>query len=330
MNTKLPILQSVSDSRARAYRRCPRLEFYQYEQGLIPVPKPEDPRYFGKAFHAAQEVWWRAEHKRRWQAVRDWLELPLIDGKPAVIDPYTRAHLSSLMLGYTARWEAEGFEVLAIEKGFELPLINPHTGHASKTWKLKGFIDAIVRTASGVWVVEHKTTAEDIGPGSDYWRHLRIDSQCSTYIDAAASVGFDVKGVIYDVTKKSALRPYKATPVESRKYTKDGVLYAKQHATDEPPDEYASRILTGIQEDPNKHFQRCEVVRLEGEVEEAQSDLWMTALALRESQRSGRFPRNPDGCFKFRSACDYFDVCTHAASINDPTLFVRRESRATE
>lgn len=72
---------------------------------------------------------------------------------------------------------------------------------------------------AGDWVVEHKTAAADIGPGSTYWRKLTLDSQCSNYMVGSRELGMDPKGVIYDVTRKIGLQPKKATPVEERKYT---------------------------------------------------------------------------------------------------------------
>lgn len=68
--------------------------------------------------------------------------------------------------------------------------------------------------------VEHKSSSQDIGPGSDYWKSLLLDSQVSTYQTGVRSFGYEPIGTLYDVTKKVNLRPYTATPVEERKYTK--------------------------------------------------------------------------------------------------------------
>jgi hypothetical protein len=40
-----------------------------------------------------------------------------------------------------------------------------------------------------VLVVEHKTSSEDVTPGSFYWSRLRMDGQVSVYFDGARALG---------------------------------------------------------------------------------------------------------------------------------------------
>jgi hypothetical protein len=317
-------LQSMSVSRARTFRRCPRLEQFEYELGYKPCAK-DGPKPFGSAWHCIQEIWWAAPLELRWPMVSGWFAKPQDNkGRPIDLDPFVKAHLSALARGYHARWIGEAVETVGVERKFSLPLINPATGAASKTFVLNGRLDILAKWRGKLWAYEHKSTSDDIGPGTPYWARLRLDSQSSTYIEASQLTGFDVEGVIYDVVRKTGLKPLKATPSESRKYTKEGLLYAKQRERDETPDEYEARILADIAENPNRYFARCDVPKLEGELEEARADLWQTAVALREAQRSGRFPRNPDACFQYHVACDFFGVCTHSESLEDPSLFSKR------
>jgi hypothetical protein len=193
-----------------------------------------------------------------------------------------------LLIAYDLRWSVEGaerYDVLAVEAEFTAPLINPSTGHGSKTYLLGGKIDAIVRDQAGhVLLLEHKTSSEDLGPGSNYWLRLRIDSQVSVYYAGGKALGYDVEGVLYDVLAKPQLRPLKATPLESQKKTKDGKLYANQRELDETPDEYELRVLKHIAENPDRYFHRGMVVRLEQEAREAAFDTWQTARLLREAE----------------------------------------------
>jgi hypothetical protein len=69
-------------------------------------------------------------------------------------------------------------------------LINPATGRASQTRQLGGKLDVLVRDQdSRALIIEHKTSSEDLGPGSDYWRRLRMDPQISTYFVGARALG---------------------------------------------------------------------------------------------------------------------------------------------
>jgi hypothetical protein len=247
------------------------------------------------------------------------------------IDPYELARAEAMLVGYDARWGDDQYETLAVEAEFFTALVNPETGSASRTWRLGGKIDAIVRDAAGrVLIVEHKTATGEIGPGSEYWKRLRLDGQVSIYYEGARSLGFDVEACLYDVLGKPAQRPYKATPLEARKFTKDGRLYATQREADETPEEYRTRVLNAIAEDPAGYFQRGEVVRLEAEMAEALHDVWQIAKQIREAELAKRFPRNPDACVRWNRTCDFFGVCSGEASLEDAGAFRRVGDAHTE
>lgn len=160
-------------------------------------------------------------------------------------------------------------------------------------------------------IITHNTSGSDITPGSAYWQRLRIDSQISVYHDGAASLGHNLAGMIYDVIKRPTQKPYKATPVEDRKITKEGRLYKGQREHDEEPVEYALRIALAISAEPTAWFQRATVVRIGDEMLEARRDTWRQAQALALDYR------NPDACFKFADPCEYFALCSGSAGEGD-------------
>jgi hypothetical protein len=245
------------------------------------------------------------------------------------IDPYELARAEAMIVGYDCRWGSEQFETLAVEAEFFTSLVNPETGSASRTWRLGGKIDAIVRDEQGrVLIVEHKTATGEIGAGSEYWKRLRLDGQVSIYYEGARSLGYDVEACLYDVLGKPAQRPYKATPLEARKFTKDGRLYATQRDRDETPEEYRDRVLNAIAEDPAGYFQRGEVVRLEAEMADALHDVWSIAKQIREAELAKRFPRNPDACVRWGRTCEFFPVCSGETSIDGPAF--RRSAAHSE
>lgn len=240
-----------------------------------------------------------------------------------MIDPYELAKAQALLTGYHLRWAAEVIEVLGVEVEFRTPLVNPETNHPSKTYALGGKIDAVARLADGrLAIVEHKTSSEDIAPGSDYWKRLRLDGQVSVYFDGARALGHDVEVCLYDVIGKPGQKPLKATPEESRKYVaKTGLLYANQRASDETPAEYKARIMESIAEDPTGYYARGEVVRLETDMDDARADVWQQAATIRESARTGKAPRNPDSCMRYNRMCSFWPVCTREASLDNPAQY---------
>jgi hypothetical protein len=187
-----------------------------------------------------------------------------------------------------------------------------------------------------IYVMERKSSGEDITPGSLYWTRLLMDVQISMYLDLAKSLGMHADGVLYDVLYKPKLRPLMATPVEQRKYTQPTKkeptprLYSNQRDRDETPEEYGERVAKSIAEAPDAHYQRRTIVRLERERLEAQCDVWQTANAIREARRLKMFPRNPDSCMQWSRKCDYFDACAGLATIDDPLLFKRLDRKHEE
>jgi len=261
-------------------------------------------------------------------------------------DPLDRARATALLTGYHARWDEEPLEVLGVELEFRAPLVNPATGASSKTFEVGGKIDAIARhlPSGRVMLVEHKTSSEDVGPGSDYWRRLRLDAQISTYFHGARSLGFDVQGCIYDVVSKPGMRPTQVPILDEdgtkvvldqagqRVRTKDGKKWRETgdaaagyvlQARPETPEELEARILAAIVREPDAWFARGEVMRLEDDERDAAADTWATARAMADAGRLQRYPRNPEACVRWGSNCAYFDLCSGVASLEDTSRFRR-------
>ena len=317
-------LPVITNSELRTFRRCAREHHLRYRLRRRPI-RDADTLRFGTLLHAALEAWWRAPA---------FPESRLVAGIKAIedharatdVDPYDRVDAEELMLGYTARWGDAVPAVIGVEAQFEAPLVNPVSGAPSKTYRLGGKLDVLF--AYGF--MEHKTTSEDIGLGGDYWRRISaLDSQVSMYTVGARALGVDGP-CTYDVIRKVALRPKRATPVESRKYTKDGKLYATQREHDETPDEYRVRVREHIAENPERYYSRGEIVRLEHDEAEHAADVWQTARAMRDAELAERFPRNPDACLRFGRECEYLAVCSGQASIDDDSRFRTAETAHEE
>lgn len=311
-------MQLLTESRSQLARRCLREERLRYVDGIVPSMIEEALR-FGSLWHHGQEAWWGKT------------QLPLIAAKQAMqdhatpeTDAYELARAEAMMEGYDARWSGEQYEVLGVEVEFRAPLINPETGARSRTFEQGGKVDVIVRDTQGrTLIIEHKSSGEDIGPGSSFWARLRMGGQSAGYIRGAESLGHAIEGVLYDVARKPDLRPYKATPVEERKYTKatktePSRLYANQREADETVDEYRDRVRAAIAADPDRYYQRGLVVRLEAQLAEADGERWQLAQTLREAHRLGLAPRNTDACQRYGKTCAYFPLCAGEASADDP------------
>lgn len=157
-----------------------------------------------------------------------------------------------------------------------------------------------------IYILENKTSGEDIGIGSPYWDRLTLDPQISMYMHAAETLGYKPHGVYYNVLRKPELRPYQIS---------------QKRKTAETPEEYGERAMRAMLDEPDRYFQRGTVVRLEDEKLESQVDVWQTAGNIRNAKRLNVFPRNPDSCMQWSRACEYLKICTGQADAEDRLLF---------
>lgn len=314
----------------KSKRRCDREHHFAYTLG-IRTRDEAAPLTFGTFIHKGIEAF--------------------LTGEPFVgtlDDPYENERAHAMLDGYRLRWADDEYVAIAVEVPFDTELVNPATGHASLTYRLGGKLDAVMRhqVTLDEWIQEHKTSSEDITPGSTYWAKLRLDAQVSTYMVGARSLGFTPRGVLYDVLKKPQQRPSQIPLLDldgmkivldaqgQRVRTKDGKKWRESadsaqgyvlQTRVETPEEYGARIREDIAENPNAYYQREPVVRLEEEEKEAAADTWQIAARIRESRRTGIAPRNPDACSRFGRMCSYWPVCSGETTLENPERYVKVE-----
>lgn len=308
--------RELTNSMRNKFASCHRAFKFCYEDLKRPV-KTSDALNFGTAMHSMLEAYWQGKR-------------PFV---PNMEDGYTTNTLLALFEGYQKRWQESDrmtYETIGTEIRFDAPLMNPETGGTSKTFHLSGKIDALAKEkATGkVVIVEHKTTSQDIGPGSDYWRKLPIDGQVSGYYCGAEALGHEASTCLYDVIRKPTIKPYKATPEDKRKYNKDGSLSKACRENDETPDEWYERLSADIASRPDYYYARIEISRSDNDLLEYLFDMWAVSREIADAERMNRWSRNPQACSVF-GTCEYFGVCTGEQDIDDVTLF-RTAERANE
>jgi len=307
------ITNLLTHSRMASYKTCPRKHHFEY---VAAIRRDIDgaPLRMGSALHegldalkgglsldeACQQVYLNYATLPAWantdEAVEEWaVECEIV---------------VRLLTAWQWRWADSRIQIVATEQAFDLPLVNPATGAASRTWRIAGKIDAIVRLADGrLAVMEHKTTSDDLAPDSDYWRRLRVDQQISHYFLAARALGYDVQTVLYDCLKKPGIRPKLIGKGEDKRR--------------ETAREYGDRLTLDIAERPDHYLARQEIPRLESDLDEFRSELWDIGKAIAE----GRAYRNTNACVSpYR--CAYLDICSSNIDVTNtvPSGFVRLTS----
>jgi hypothetical protein len=342
-------VELLTNSRAKTFRDCALRHHYQYVLGYLPRATSH-PLWFGDVAHRALQAYWEC----RRDGGPDALEAAL-SALPADADAFDLARLRVMLTAYAVAWDREDVEVLAVEQEFTLPLLNPLSGAASRDWQLAGKIDLVLRYAADgrTVIVEHKTSSQDVSPGSDYRRRLTLDTQVSQYVMGGESLGYAVDAIVYDVLRKPKLEPLLATPPEKRQYTKGKParparpatakrpaveaqpeepprLYAGQREADETPAEFAERLAAAVAEDPGSYLERVELHRFEDERARFAVDVWKLAQQIGLTTQLELATANPGACFAHHGRCFYLPVCERTASLDDPHLYHRPASPHAE
>jgi len=258
---------------------CPRRHYWRYEVGLHAMVEGMALR-FGSAWHRAMEC--------RWQGMSP--ELALLEAaKDRTFDEITVATLAGLLGAYYARYAGcEVVKELHAEVEFQLPLAG------SRTFDVAGKIDGLGVLHDGrLALVEHKTCGTDIAPDSDYWLRLRFNQQVYQYVLAARALGWDVQVVIYDVTRKPAIRQ------------KQGETAAA----------FGDRLAADAKERPEFYFARREVPILDRDLAEFEVQrlaLSRQILFFRSAARNARRPEHgwPRNCNEMTCKfCEFEQFC---------------------
>ena len=306
----------ITHSELQTGKTCLRQMYFRYQLGLRPI-QDALPLRLGKAIHYGLHLrkLTMMGTPLKHNTILDQVLAEYDKNKPNV-ESYSweieRVTIAAMLNCYCWRWAEQDKQIkyVASELTFSIPIVNPDSNKISRTFNVAGVIDGIATLPDGrLAIVEHKTSGQDVGIESDYWKQLRIDSQISLYFMAAKRLGYDVETIIYDVLRKPTIRPYHATPTDKRKYKADGSLYANMHDKDEAPDDYGLRFVADIGERPDFYYSRREIPRLDADIEEFRHELWQNAKMLQECKKYNRWYRNTRACIGF-GRCPYFNLCT--------------------
>lgn len=290
-------MSARTNSELDCFRACERKHDIAYRRrrtGLIPVESLTR----GTRIHDCLAHWW--DHG----LANDGASLPPIE--------------KAMIVGYAALYQAPHLRNVRVNVPFRVTI-----GGVD----MVGEVDALGEDDEGLVIVEHKTTASDISPGSVWWQEAAISPQDTLYIAA-----FPGARLLKDVLKVPDLEQKKATPEDKRKYTKptkkepESRLYAGQRDTDETDEEYIARVLADMAEEPGKYFQRTMMVRTEAERDAYAEDIASLDVRMAVADTSDYHPRNPRACFAYGRHCEFFDACWNGKPIESYPQVERNHS----
>jgi hypothetical protein len=281
--------RSLSPTSVEAFARCPALFDYRHNHRLI-SDGYQSALTVGKAVHAAGEP-------LRAGGGLDAATAAAAEVFPPGEDSARDALKTAIVIeAYWRRWY-KGRELtarlVANELEMRVPLINPKTGRASRTFQLHGFADAIIEHDGLRFLYEMKTTSESI---REVLNWLRESIQVPMYLEMARLAGLELDGAIVDIVKKPVLK--------QRRSKKDGV---------EPYPDYLQRCALAYEKDPDRFFRRERLANSELQRHEAMQTCWRTAEAIRTSDREGYLAVRGPRCNFSYGPCRYKDICWYAS-----------------
>jgi len=313
-------------SSIRNFRNCRRRYFHRVVEELVPLQTDSNLR-IGSIFHECLERWGQLDlegQPRDEAAVHEILahidqSYPNRAGDP---EQNRQWHLiRSMFLGYTRQYAVEPFRVLAVEKTFDCPIINPVTGYPSRSFRMAGKVDGLVqmKETGEFFIIEHKTAAQITG---DYIERLPLDFQVLLYANyLARAMGITIAGVIYDVVGKAQLKQkqgeteeeFGARRAELLAKSKTGKTSAKRRMP-EADEDYQERLAEKYRD--SAMFHREILYVSQSDIDDVIAEVWDLTQQLLRAYHDGRWYRNDSMCFHYGRPCPYFPLCRSGGNPN--------------
>lgn len=297
--------EKISYSRLRSFKNCKRYFYYDYIRKL---EAKEKPIYYseGIAMHKALEKWYKHQDLNRGI---DAITRYYAENKPDTGDMgdvqrwiISGEMIQKIFARYVDQYQDEKFEVINTEIEFDIDF---------EKFRLRGFVDLLVKENGLYWLVEHKT-ARTID--EKYMMRLTMDYQSICYIYAIEKImNIKIQGVIYNMIlkqlpkKPKILKSGQLSTDKSRNVELIDVLKAiSKHKLD--PDDY-SHYLDYLRNIKKKYFFRERLVFPRESVREFEKEMIQTVDDIIHTKENEYWYKNTSNCVTF-GVCNFYDICT--------------------
>lgn len=301
-------MRALTYSAMAMFQTCRQKFKLRQEDWLVPVDTPRALR-FGSVTHNWLEVWHDTGDIGATQAVIDRAYI----NRSSEADEKRDWHYQTAMLrAYACTFRDEDFEVVALEKEFSGPLVNPATGRMSRSFIVRGKVDGIVRRGDQFLLLEHKTAGSITG---DYLERLAMDLQILLYSYYVREIlEYPVSEILYNVLVKPRLvqtegeteEQYEARKAELIAKSKTGKSSAKRRMP-ESDEAFQERLAAWFAAEPR--FTRQELLLDLDSIDNVRRMIWDISKELLDARHYRRWHQNPRACFGF-GRCAYWPICT--------------------
>ncbi len=266
--------------------RCPQREHYHYTMLL----RPKQVQWaldVGSAFHVGMETWNKGGTEE--EAVAATLaRLDEIAERTELWGERDKLPVQKIRAEVMVRQAVRRFpryEPVVVEHEFDLPIKNPLTGRPSRTFRLAGKIDGIVRTPDGkYWLIEYKSTGQTL---EQFRLRYGLDSQISLYTLAAReALGMEIEGSLVRVVFKTRSEPRRGETLE----------------------DYRDRLMVMYESEAGQFIAEDLVIRTSEQLEQTRRELWAEVQSRLFDAKLGVIRRNPQACTDF-GGCPFRAIC---------------------
>ena len=321
--------ETVTYSSVSTFQQCRRRYRLRYLEGLSPVEKPHALR-FGTVAHQWLEVWHRTGAIEEAQRI---IDTAYVDRSTEPNEKRDWHYQTAMLKAYVEQYPTEDFEVVALEKQFSGPLVNPATGRQSRSFIVQGKVDGIVRRGDEFLLMESKTAGSLTG---DYIERLAMDLQILLYSHyVRETLDYPVTSVLYNVLVKPRLiqaageteEQYEARKAELAARSKSGKSSAKRRMP-ESDEDFQHRLADWFAAEPR--FSRIDLLLDFASIQNIRQQIWDVGKELLDARRTGRWHQNPRACFGF-GRCVFWPICSAMGSADMVVEnFFRREAPHSE
>lgn len=303
------MITEMTTSMVKCFKTCRKRYKYEYIDLLKPRVKPQA-LDIGTMYHAMLEQY----------AIKGDINIPL----PDQVDEYNFVVAKAMANAYVEFITDKKIEFVEVELPFIVAI-----GYGKR---LRGKIDAVIVRNGEVFLLEHKTTSQY---GDNYLSSLLWEEQATNYLFAfnkliehgeVQGISQKALGMFYIIAEKPTIKPYKATPVEQRKYKKDGSLYANQREYDESLEDFEKRLQEWYRAEERVHINY--VYRTPDELTSHVKDLNLMIKDMIYAEKEETFYRNPEACKIL--PCPYRDLCLTEDQEIREVLFVTKTKKNEE
>lgn len=305
---------TLSNSKAKTWRRCPRQFHYKYVLKLERIKRKTNLE-LGTWVHRLLEVHyqgkdWEKEHKK---LKGQWHAMLFENEEEAATLP---RDAKRLMKSYLMRYKAEDRHLRILDTELNETITLPNG------LKFNFVIDLIVEEHGGVWLWDHRAVRSFMDEAS-----FMTDAVMARYFYGATVLGIkNLRGVMFnEVRTKSPTVPtlLKGGGLSRRRnWDTDAYTYLQTIRRYElDPADYQG-ILIHLAKQRDKFFKRTHLPRSRPLMVNTMTDLVETADEIRDAAKKNRYPRSNDRSCKW---CDFVRICQVEYNGGDASSVIRQD-----